>query len=245
MKNIKLLIISIFYFYSLGLVACSCYGPTTFCESISDDDGNLIPTLVIVDAIISKEESEGMEVTIQEVLNGDFEEEKVFVKSDNGAECIHYTQGFKEGDNYIFILSEYYDDYALSFCHISFLKIENGILKGPIAPGIESYPYKDLGSLESCNVGLNLFFISSSLSFFPNPTLSEIQIKNIGFSGTDNLLQLEVLDVLGHNIRFFKKEEGLQQGEEWVINISELTAGVYFLRVIDKNKEEIFRIVKQ
>lgn len=94
MKTIKFLICSIFYFYSAGLVACSCFGPTTFCESISDDDGNIIETMLIVDAIITKKESDGMEITIQEVLNGTLAEEKVFVKSDNGAECIHYTQGF-------------------------------------------------------------------------------------------------------------------------------------------------------
>ena len=244
MKNIKFLVFSIFYFYSVGLVACSCFGPMTFCESISDDDGNLIETLLIVDAIVTKKESDGMEVTIQQVLNGELAEEKVFIKSDNGAECIHYTEGFSKDDNYIFILTEYDDNYALYVCHVSFLKIENGIVKGPIAAGIESYPYEDLGSLESCGEGLSLFSISNSLTLFPNPTLSGVQIKNIG-DATDALLQLEVVDVVGRTISFYKKEEGLQEGEEWIINVSELAVGLYFFKVTSGNKEEIFRIVKQ
>ena len=245
MKTIKILIFSIIYFYSVGLVACDCFGPITFCESITDEDGNLYPTMLIVDAIVTKEKSDGMEITIQEVLNGTLSDETVFVKSDNGAECIHYTQGFSKDENYIFVLIEYEDDYALSSCHISFLKIENGILNGPIAPGIETYAYKDLGALEACVQGLDLFFINSSLSLFPNPTFNEIRLKNTGFSDADNLVELEVMDVLGREVKFFKKEDGLEQGEEWLINISEFAAGLYFFRVVYTNKKKVFRIVKQ
>ena len=62
---------------------------------------------------------------------------------------------------------------------------------------------------------------------------------------SNSFLELEVVDVLGRHIRFFKKEEGLEQGEEWLINISELAAGVYFFRVTSRNQKEVFRIVKQ
>lgn len=143
-------------------------------------------------------------------------------------------------------MSEYDDDnYALSFCHISFVKIENGILKGSIAAGVESHPYKDLDALEDCGKGLNLFFVSSSLSIFPNPTLSDIRIKNIGYSNSESILQLEVIDAIGRKIRFYKKEEGILVGEEWIINVSELAAGLYFFKLISNNREEVFRVVKQ
>lgn len=241
MKKAILLVLS--NLFISGLLACSCGGPTTFCETLAEfENSNFEP--LVVNAIISKKKDNGMDITIQNVLQGELTVDKVFVKSDNGAECIHYTNGFSKGDNYIFLLSEYYDDYALSFCHISFLKIENGILKGPIAPDIESLPYHDLASLESCDNQLNLFSISNSLAIFPNPTIDKIHIKNISEFETNAVFELEFFDVLGRNITFIKKEDGLQIEEEWSVDISDLAAGIYFLRFKSNRQKEVFRVVK-
>lgn len=229
--------------FTVGLLACSCSGPTTFCETLAAYESSIYEPLV-VNAVVTKKKDNGMDITIQSVLQGEFLQDNVFIKSDNGAECIHYTNSFSKGENYIFLLSEYGDDYALSFCHISFLKIENGILKGPIAPGIESLPYYDLGTLESCENQLNLFALDISLEIFPNPTVDNISIKNISKYENNTVFELELFDALGRNITFLKKEDGLQAGEEWDINVSDLTAGVYFLRIISNRQKEVFRVVK-
>lgn len=243
MEKFRLLILLIFSFFSLELIACSCGGPGTFCETVSNV--NWIDNPLVVKGIISKKEDNGVEVTIHDVISGDFLEDKVFITSGGGGLCSHSTDFISKDETYIFVLGEYENVYSISICHVSYLKIENGNMVGPIAPGLESHPYKDLHSLESCAEGLKLFPIKNSLSFFPNPTLDEVRIKNIKNYDSNGFLELEMIDVLGHKLRFYKKEEGLQSGEEWIINISEWAAGVYFFRVISSNQKEVFRIVKQ
>ena len=119
------------------------------------------------------------------------------------------------------------------------------MVKGAIAPGIESIPYDELGFLESCGTNLNLFSINNSLAVFPNPTLKNIRIKNISDYNTNTILQLEIIDAIGRDISFYKKEDGFLIEEEWIINISELAGGVYFLKIIDGGEQEVFKIVKQ
>jgi hypothetical protein len=75
------------------------------------------------------------------------------------------------------------------------------------------------------------------VQIFPNPVLNEFTIK-----GDLSLFQIELLDSFGRNILKINPTES-----EYIINISEIPPGLYYLRVLNKtnNLIEIQKIVKQ
>lgn len=76
------------------------------------------------------------------------------------------------------------------------------------------------------NLRVNQLNDGSLISVYPNPTSN---ILNIDYQTVSTLNQLQIVDVTGKHIRYIEVSPNTQKGT-LNVNVSELSAGVYFLR---------------
>lgn len=88
----------------------------------------------------------------------------------------------------------------------------------------------------SSNLKVDEFF-SSKFSTYPNPANNIVTISN-----TDNILLTNVVitDINGRNV----KEVKVNNASETEINISDLTAGIYFMNIQTDNGKAVKKIIK-
>lgn len=243
-----ILLLSIFFIVSIQFsMACSCIGPTTFCEDITDSDGNIYESSMIVRAKILQKDGEGINVEIQETIFGDLDEEEIYIPQGYGADCSMSINGFEVDKEYVLVLWERSHDttYYLNICQVSVLEIENEVISGNIAPGIESLDYHELGNLEGCGEEFKIFSISKQIAVFPNPTIDILNIKNLSALGTIENVRIECIDIIGKEHCLFIKENGIIVDETWSINLESLSSGVYIFKLYANQQDAIFKIVKQ
>lgn len=241
MKKFTLLIFIFFIPFFQSIYACSCIGPTSFCESITNSDGTLYPKFVLR-GWISDASSAGFEIQIDEMLYGDLNQSEIILKH---SFCDLYMSELEAGKEYIFALSDYDNDFSLVPCAISFLKIEDEVVKGKIAPGVESIDYYDLVTLEGCGNQFDFFSIENNMLIFPNPTNDILKIKNTSLSDSVSNVQIQFIDMIGRELYTLKKEDEFFAGETWKVNLENFTAGVYFLKLTANSQETVIKIVKQ
>ncbi len=68
----------------------------------------------------------------------------------------------------------------------------------------------------------------SDLSIYPNPTMDLFRIKN-----DDNITSVSVFNIIGRKVGYFQHSKGLSH------NVSDLKAGMYIVRLNDKNGEVV------
>ena len=80
---------------------------------------------------------------------------------------------------------------------------------------------------------------SRSFVIYPNPILSELKIS---LNQTSNsVISISVLDILGKEL-LLKEHSGL---DDVVINVSELSQGVYFVKVESGGKYSVKKFIKE
>jgi len=250
MKNYLLLIL-VFSFPSSFLLACFCGPIPTFCETITAGNNGVINDWnTIVEIEIIDKKTDGIDIKIESVLFGTLTEEELFIKRGSGSFCTIDTDLFSEGEFYIFNLYDMVitEGLYLSDCGIHFLKIENGNINGPIAPDVESISLDEFTSLECFqNMAVSISDVSpleSSLHVFPNPTDGNFSILNTKEIKANQLAEIELVDLQGRLIYKAQKTEGWLPNEEWRINVSEISDGIYFLKVFIEEKSSVIKIVK-
>ena len=87
--------------------------------------------------------------------------------------------------------------------------------------------------------------LANSISIYPNPTTGELRIEN----GKLRMENVEIFDIYGRKVeaKFPSNElEGWQpQADGVVFNISHLSAGIYFVKIITEQGEIVKKVVKQ
>jgi hypothetical protein len=78
----------------------------------------------------------------------------------------------------------------------------------------------------------------SGITVFPNPTNGELRITNYEL-GIGSLSEIEVFDIYGKKQKTECRKGEMENGE-YLINISHLPAGIYFLRI----NEQTVKIIK-
>lgn len=238
-KYITLLILLILLGPSKGF-SCSCLTPSSFCESITDENGQ---TLEWVTAIVRAKlvsDTNRKDVQVSEVIYGSIAQSEMVILYDW---CTLYVHELEFGAEYIFALKEFEGDFSLLNCAVSFLKIENEVVKGAIAPGINSMDYKDLASLETCGDAFKFFSLDRHVKLFPNPTIDHIKIQNIHDEASINL-DLRVYDIHGRLILMRSNVQGILPEEQWVIDIESYSSGVYLFKISTAFQELVYRVVK-
>ncbi|HMT27924.1 MAG TPA: T9SS type A sorting domain-containing protein, partial [Bacteroidia bacterium] len=80
----------------------------------------------------------------------------------------------------------------------------------------------------------------TGVAAYPNPTMGKITIEHVEAFDTD--VQISVSDMIG---KLHSVEKYFTAGNKSVeLDLSPLNEGVYFIRIVDQNGEQILRVVK-
>lgn len=235
-----LLSIALMFLGNQYLVACSCVPPTSFCESINNFDGQ-IGADIILRAKVVESMANGKDIKVSQILLGELNETKIIITP---GFCDLNFIDLKDDKEYIIALTEHQGIFNLVGCTISFLIIENEVIKGKIAPGIDRLDYDELFELESCGVAFSQLAISKNLQLFPNPTSDVLQIHNTGEEFAYENLNLTIYDVIGKKIGEHKYAGALLPDDAWSINIENFASGVYVIQVSNAVRKVSYKLVK-
>ena len=241
----SLLLVSCLLLMGSRLSACSCAYVETFCESQTYGTDTINSHLIIYGKKVRREQ-EGMRVEVLQTLHGTLDEQSIFVRNGNGADCGMWTDNLEDGQEFIFSLSPDWREsqgaprYFISICGVNVLEVEAGIVKGNIAPGIKSIPLEDFNTISDCGdlpaVGGEL-----EMRLGPIPTAGELGFKlarNGKFSGSARLINAVGQEVL----RFPIVGEHLW---EKTIDVHRFAPGIYFMEIELIGRREIRKIVIQ
>ena len=90
-------------------------------------------------------------------------------------------------------------------------------------------------------IGLNALAINDQFTLYPNPATEELNILFKLVNG-NSMKTIEVMDITGRII--ISKQAIVNSGDIEKINVSELSQGVYMVKIKDANSEVVERIVK-
>ena len=93
---------------------------------------------------------------------------------------------------------------------------------------------------EWATVGVANWDRSQEMLLYPNPTTGELRIMNYEL----RIEGVEVFDVYGRKLLEEKGERRKEKGE-WVLNLSHLPAGIYFVKIRNEAGEVVKKVVKQ
>lgn len=246
----KLIFIVLFIaFFSTSVFACSCAFVDNFCETITAEDGTLWEGLQIFQVKVTGQGNTGISVKVLNVLHGkDHLDETLFFINGSGVDCTMGTSGFQVGKEFIFAAWPRQDNWSLSICGISFLEVENGNVKGAIAPGINKLSLEEFGKVANCGnlngvgPGISGNELSTLFQVFPSPVSETLTLK----PANDTLvfsLDLEVFDALGRLVHR-EREAPFGNGANLRIMVSNWSNGVYFFRVTAWDRRHTFKVVK-
>jgi len=234
------------------IFACSCIGDTTFCSTITRDQGYFeeypdypdIKPALLVKGVKIEDYYHGMRFKILEVIRGSEEREEIMIWGDNGVLCRQYTGGYRSTDTVIMALHrtdlsgntfggseendlEKREDYHISTCGVYALFIENGKVMGPVeSPDNRVMDYDNFLALSCLDLISNIDHpIPDDAVIYPNPTNDNLYIKNSDFQLNPSLI-IEVFDVQGRKVKIDWTIQGIRTIQ---LNSRELPAGVYFL----------------
>ncbi len=229
--------------------ACSCVNIDNFCESITAEDGTVWEGYQILHVRVTGQGNTGISVQVLNVLHGqDRLGETLFFINGSGADCTMGTGGFQIGKEYIFAAWPRLDDWTLSICGITFLTVEDGKVKGPIAPGITRVSLDDFGKVANCGKldgvgpGISGDKISTLFQVFPSPVSETLTLK----AAIDTLsfaLDLDVFDALGRLVHR-QRDVSFGNGSNLDVVVSDWAKGLYFFRVTAWDRRHTFRVVK-
>lgn len=133
-------------------LACSCFGPQTFCETLNPQPPQFpepqwwIPSDIVL-AVKLGDYQYGADMKVVQVFSGDLEpNQTIRVWGDCGLLCRHYVNGGAVGDTVLWSLQpcdlsgngpcgtnfEDPDDYQLSICGVYWLDYADGIVSGSL-----------------------------------------------------------------------------------------------------------------
>ncbi|MBU2652223.1 MAG: DUF1566 domain-containing protein [Bacteroidetes bacterium] len=101
--------------------------------------------------------------------------------------------------------------------------------------------YGSLTGIEDDEQG-SVFQNSWDVVIYPNPTTSQFKIQSPKFKVPLNVIKVEIVDIYGKVVLEEKKGRG---EEDTSLDVSKLPAGVYFVRIMTKNKMIVKKVIKQ
>ena len=133
--------------------ACDCIFIPTFCEAITfNNNGQVLDYLSIYVIKVNAQSSNGLHVFISQTYFGEnLTGHNLFMQDGNGADCVLFaSSNLTVGSQYIVAANVSGDTMTLSDCTVSFLPIDNGIVKGAIAPGVTEVALAEFPNTVNC-----------------------------------------------------------------------------------------------
>jgi hypothetical protein len=92
----------------------------------------------------------------------------------------------------------------------------------------------------SCQgVYIKEFFVSESVSVFPNPTAGPVQVH---IQGTDSKVDISILNTAGLSLS--DQTHAVPSNRLVALDLSDVFAGSYFIRVIGSTVDQTLKIIK-
>ena len=222
-------------------LACSCISPSSFCESITYE-GNVRADIILRGKVINTT-SDGKKIKVEQLLLGEMNGSIIVIQH---GFCDLFFNELEDGSEYIIALSKDQDQerYFLIGCAISFLKIENEIIKGKIAPGINRLDYDEIFVLKNCGLNFSAVAISRNLQIYPNPTQDFLRIQNLSDEHAYDNLEVHLFDAVGRNISIHNHDGALPATEEWLIDIRDFSPGIYVVQISSAFQKVSHKLVK-
>jgi hypothetical protein len=223
---------------SNAVLACSCFGPQTFCETLNPQPPQFpepewwIPSDIIL-AVKLGDHEYAADVKVLQVFSGNLQvADEIRVWGDCGLLCRHYVNG-NVGDTVLWAIQhcdlmgngscgtsfEDPGDYQLSICGIYWLGYANGVVSGPLT---------EAGAEQSVGLGEFQALVDGCLStgIRPVPAPDPINIRYDGGapiislrSGTADII---LFDQLGQAVI-----RRMWNGQPW--RLDALSAGIFTL----------------
>ena len=254
---LKIVLISSIFFASFNhLQACSCAGEAYFCHELSDTTDAFVHPDFVIKGVKLKDTLHGMFVRIEQQFINEILEDTILIWGDPGHLCRVYTSNFEVGESVILGIKrldipsgmpqESIGDYWLPACGITFLKIENGFVVGPISMGSNAMLFEDFEFYMENEVYKTECVIASSehhapfenkaINLYPNPA------RDMAFISCENCEAINELifhDAAGQikNIRFTREEKLIR------LYTKNLEKGVYFIKLKSQNNFRTYKLL--
>lgn len=231
-----------------SLSACSCGTMRSFCEMTTDLFATYPDSSVVAHARYL-----GLRTPLQRVYLHDFElistlrgivvTDTISLLGQDGLNCNGPIIEMDAGSEYVMLYAtnefgvdqqfpEYENPYSVYHffgCGHAALRLEEGLVRGDIAPGVGEIAFDELmDDLDECATegtvsDFNPESIRNSVRVFPNPATERITVAWAG-----RATGIEVLDITGR-VRLSATSVGLREQHEF--DVSQLPAGVYVVRL--------------
>jgi hypothetical protein len=247
----QLLLSTVFTAGSSAVLACSCFGPESFCETLDPPFPNpewWIPDEVVL-AVKLGEFQYGMDVKIIGSFSGTLQpDDTVRVWGDCGLLCRHYVSTWADGDTVVWGFRvtdlagnsgcgtsyEQPADYMISICGVYYLDYSNGIVSGPITSNVtESMTIDQFGQLVDGCLSTGMTEVEEE------PQLSvryDLEGPVLEWSGPSAAIELTITSVQGQTIRKMTWNGN-------ALRIEGLAAGTYLVRTRIGDKPSLRRFV--
>jgi hypothetical protein len=163
---------------------------------------------------------------------------------DGSGSCFMSLYDFKVGEEYIFIGMPYFDGFGLWSCGTSFLKVENGLVKGKIAPGISAIPLHDFTSLANCGkLKTSATTEAPDFDITVNPTLiDDHALVQTTFTADQNI-ELTIFDALGRSV-YETQSVDFNDTRPLSVDFEGYYPGLYFIRICADGRQKTVKVLK-
>ena len=228
--------------------ACDCDFIPTFCEAITyENNGQVLDYLSVFRIKVTANLGNGLQVLVGQTYSGeDMTGHSLFILDGDGANCVLFAStNLSVNKEYIIAANKMGDTLTLSECAVSFLEIENDLVKGAIAPGVSEVAVSEFPNTANCGD------LSPSVVLDPGvlggiivrPTLTKGLVEVRTNSGQLADLKLTVFDAAGRlvfkadypDFGFYAKAE---------VDMASWLGGVYFLHLEALGERFTEKIVK-
>ncbi len=233
--------------FSIQAFACSCGGPRSFCEYVSQE-ANRGPELVIKGTKLRNVEH-GMDFEITEIYKGVETKKVIRIWGDLGWLCRWYAGSFADGEEYYFALFQIYEDsenphsqtnpvsplekdgdYVISFCGKSYWHKSDEELRDEVDPinclnGLPPPPDQKINTTK-----VQDFCDIPKSELFPNPTGFKTYIR---LAEKEELTEgtARIYDDCGKLVYQLDDINQFYSLGQFTFNVTSLSAGLYFLDI--------------
>ena len=229
------------------VTACDCFYIPTFCQAITyENNGEIRDYLHIYHVTVAVKQTDGMSVNIHQTFFGEnLAGQSIFISSGDGANCNLITSQFEVGESLVIAAAKSIDNWYMSECYVSFLKVENGMVSGAIAEGVTNVPLAEFHTLANCgDLQLNPISepnIPDYISLTPTLTDGTVILKSLIQLPAD--LHLQVFDVAGRQIFQTTIRNNGALVEE-TIHMRDWASGLYLFQAAVAGQKEVYKVVK-
>ena len=240
---------ALFLIYSTPVLACSCVFIDNFCESIVEEDGEVWENFHIYYVKVTSSDDSGMNIDVLRTFSGDDHTgDELFVVNGYEIDCRRTTLDFAVGKTYIVSAWKYDDSWAIPYCGVGFLPVEDGRIQGPIAPGVTDIALDELPSVMDCGTLNGPTDVHDtdqgepSWTVFPSISSQQVAVKaqnqkvNVPY-------QLEVFDVSGKLMHRVRNIQPYLQ-PSFTVDIHYWASGMYLFRITGDNRQQTFKVIK-